>query len=345
MNTKKLGAAALAAALLGRVAVEVANRRRAVRLEKATAVVCGASRGLGRAIALELARRGVKKIGICARREHDLFGVAAELVKMDVQVCAEGCDLSNEADVQRFIGSVEGRLGQIDVLVTNAATITVAPIANTTRADFDEALGSIFHTTLLPVLSVLPMMRARHRGTIAMITSIGARIGVPHLAPYCAAKAAVLGLGESLRAEVANDGVNVLTVVPGLMRTGSHVHAQFKGDHDREYAWFGSSATAPFLSIDADRAARRIVSAIASGRVELSFTPEAHIAPILRTLFPTLWSSILALTARFLPEPPEHAATERREGIDIEETSTSPFVRVVHDRGHDVAERHGQIRH
>jgi NAD(P)-dependent dehydrogenase (short-subunit alcohol dehydrogenase family) len=341
---KKVGAA-VAALALGRVAMEVNNRRRAVRLRGATAVVCGASRGLGRAIAFELGRRGVARIGICARREHDLDGVASELVKMGVHVCAEACDLSRTEEVERFLGSTCARLGQIDVLVTNAATMTLGPVETMSKQDFDDALSSIFYTTLNPVLEVLPSMKQRRRGTIAVITSIGARIGVPHLAPYCAAKAAVMGLAESLRAEVAKDGVHILTVVPGLMRTGSHVHAQIKGDHDLEYAWFGSSATAPVLSIDADRAARRIVSAIARGRAELAFTPEARIAPAVRTLAPGFWSEMIALAARFLPGlPPEHVrANEPREGVDIESTSESRVVQAVRERGREAVEKNAQV--
>ncbi|HVJ93607.1 MAG TPA: SDR family NAD(P)-dependent oxidoreductase [Labilithrix sp.] len=344
MDKKKVGTAALALAL-ARLALEVKQRRRAVRLRGATAIVCGASRGLGRSIALELARRGVTKIGICSRREHDLDSVAAALVKEGVSVCAESCDLSKREDVDRFIGSACARLGPIDVLVTNASTISVGPSAILSKEDFDEAMASIFYTALNPTFAVLPNMRRRGSGTIAMVTSIGGRIGVPHLAPYCAAKFATMGLAESLRAELAADGVHVLTVVPGLMRTGSHVHAQFKGDCEREYAWFGASATAPLISIDADRAARRIVSAIARGDVEVTFTPEARVAPLVREIAPNLFAETMALVARFLPRPPSAPpeTLERREGLDIERTSELPAVQAVRERGNRIAERHAQI--
>lgn len=347
MNTKKLGAAALAVAAAGRLAIEAANRRRAVKLRGATAVVCGASRGLGRAVALELARRGVAKIGICARHEHDLDNVASELVQRGVHVCAEACDLSNQEEAERFIGSACARLGPIDVLVTSAATIAVGPVATWTKEDFEEAMGSIFYTSLHPILAVMPSMRHRRKGSIALVTSIGGRIGVPHLAPYCAAKFATMGLAESLRAELAEDGVHILSVVPGLMRTGSHVHAEFKGDAESEYAWFGMSATAPLISIDADRAARRIVSAIARGQVELAFTPEARLAPLVRTLTPTVWSEIMAAAARFLPRPPvaPSAEAERREGVEIERTSESRAVKIVHERGREAAKKHAQVQH
>jgi short-subunit dehydrogenase len=205
-------------------------------------------------------------------------------------------------------------------------------------------MASTFYTALNPVLAVVPLMRQRRKGTIAFVTSIGARVGVPHLAPYSSAKFATMGLAESLRAELAGDRVHVLTVVPGLMRTGSFVHAEFKGDHDLEYAWFGASANAPLISIDADRAARRIVAAIGRGDVELSFTPEARLAPVVRTLAPSLWAEMMALVARFLPRPPVAfpRAGEKREGVDIEDTSESPVVRAVRTRGRRAVEKHAQ---
>jgi NAD(P)-dependent dehydrogenase (short-subunit alcohol dehydrogenase family) len=307
--------------------------------------VCGASRGLGRAVTLELARRGVRRIAICARTGEDLQPLANRLRAQGITVLAEARDLSDDVQAQQFIESAATLLGPIDVLVTNAATMLVAPVATLTTGDFEEAHASTFKTALHPILAVLPAMRARRRGTIAVVTSIGARVGVPHLAPYSAAKFATMGFAESLRGEVANDGVNVLTVVPGLMRTGSHVHAEVKGDHDLEYSWFGAGAMAPLLSIDADRAARYIVSAIARGDVELAFTPEARIAPILRAIAPGVWAELLALTSRLLlPRAPVGSmqASRRREGAEIERTSRSPLVHAVRDAGTDLKRRHAQ---
>lgn len=343
MKVSRLPFAAVAAGLaLGGIALELASRR--TRIRGSTAVVCGASRGLGRAIALELARRGAKRIAICARHEEDLEGLAADLVLRGIPVVAKRCDLTNRAEVDDFFEEVRSELGAIDVVVTNAATITVGPFAAWTKEDFDEAHASIFESTLNAVLAAAPGMRQRRRGTIAMITSIGAKVGVPHLAPYCAAKFAVMGLAESIRPELALDGVNVLAVVPGLMRTGSHVHAEFKGDHALEYAWFTASATAPVIAIDADRAARRVVGAIARGRAEVAFTPEARIAPVLRALAPRLWTEAMTLIARALPRAPVGStdAQEKREGVTIERESASPVVQAVKKVGRPYAERHEQ---
>jgi NAD(P)-dependent dehydrogenase (short-subunit alcohol dehydrogenase family) len=343
MKVSRLAAAAIGLAL-GGVALQLAGLRKRTKIAGSTAVVCGASRGLGRAIALELARRGAKKIAICARSVEDLDLIGAELVERGVAVVARRCDLTIKSEVDEFFADVQRELGRIDIVVTNAATITVGPFAAWKKYDFDEAYASIFESTLNAILAAAPSMRQQRSGTIAMITSIGAKVGVPHLAPYCSAKFATMGLAESIRPELAIDGVNVLAAAPGLMRTGSHVHAQFKGDHPLEYAWFAAGATAPLFSIDADRAARRIVSAIARGATEVSFTPEGRLAPIIRTLMPNLWNETMTLAARMLPRPPVGSpdAQERKEGVEIEDESDSPAVEAVKKAGRPYAQRHGQ---
>ena len=82
---------------------------------------------------------------------------------------------------------------------------------------------------------------------------------IPHFAPYSASKFALTGFSDAIRTELARDNIQVTTVAPGLMRTGSHVNAKFKGNHDAEFAWFSASAGAPLISMDADRAARKIL--------------------------------------------------------------------------------------
>src|SRR5690606_19367272 len=132
----------------------------------------------------------------------------------------------------------------------------------------------------------LPDMMARGRGHVVMITSIGARIAVPHMAPYTASKHAEAALSRTLRVELARYGIRVLTVFPWLMNTGSPRHATFKGQHRHEYAWFAFADAAPLLSLNAERAARRIVRAIETGRTELVLGLPARIALTVHDLFP-----------------------------------------------------------
>jgi short-subunit dehydrogenase len=246
------------------------------------------------------------------------------------------------AEVDAFVSNVEAHLGPIDVLVANAATMSVGPIEDATHEVFDEAMASIFGTSRNAALAVLPRMRARGRGTIAFITSIGGKIGVPHLAPYSAAKFAEVGFAEALRGEVAKDGIHVLTVIPGLMRTGSNARALFRGQADKEFAWFGASATAPLLSIDADRAARRVVRAIERGDTELVYTLPARIAARTHDLFPGLWAKLTQLGGLLLPRAPRRGGEAEVDGRDVARASSSRAVAFVKKRTERFAQRHTQ---
>lgn len=312
------------------------------KLDGMVAVVCGGSRGLGLAIARRLAAKGCK-VAVCARTQSDVDATCTELaVTHEVVVYGEAVDLRERAAVERFLSNVTTRLGPIDILVANAATISVAPIEALDVTDFEAAWRDIFVTALHPAMAVLPSMRERRAGTLAFITSIGGKIGVPHLAPYSSAKFAEVGFAQALRAEVAKDGIHVLTVVPGLMRTGSPTHADFGGNAEKEYAWFTTSANTPLLSIDADRAAKLIVRAIERDKNEITFTPAARIASRLHDVVPSLFDRFLSIAGRLLPKA--RRRTRILEGARIERGSRRRLVRAASRLNRPFAERHGQLR-
>jgi NAD(P)-dependent dehydrogenase (short-subunit alcohol dehydrogenase family) len=313
------------------------------RLDGKVAVVCGGSRGLGLAVARALASKGCT-VALCARTQSDVDAACTEIARaQEAVVYGETCDLRHRDEVERFLANVTTRLGPIDVLVANAATISVAPIETLDAGDFEDAWRDIFLTALHPAMAVLPSMRERRRGTVAFVTSIGGKIGVPHLAPYSSAKFAEVGFAQALRAEVAKDGIHVLTVVPGLMRTGSPTHAQFGGQASKEYAWFTASANTPLLSIDADRAAKLIVRGIERGAHEVTYTPAARVASRLHDVTPSLFDLFLGIAARLLPR----ARGRRRpklEGRDVETASHSLVIDAIERRNRPFAARFGQSR-
>jgi short-subunit dehydrogenase len=238
---------------------------------------------------------------------------------------------------------VERELGPIDIVVANAATILVAPIETLSPADFDLATREIFGTTVRAALAALPGMQARRSGTIAFITSIGGKLGVPHLAPYSAAKFAAVGFAEALRAEVAKDGVRVLSVFPGLMRTGSHTHALFRGKPERELGWFGAGAVTPLLSVNPERAARRVVRSIMDGDRAITLTPAARLATALHDLAPGIWSTLSALAGRLLPRAPAAGVhDEECDGAELLAKSPSRLLRAIDARTKRLAPRYGQ---
>jgi NAD(P)-dependent dehydrogenase (short-subunit alcohol dehydrogenase family) len=317
----------LLAAGLGVAGAEMARRLRPADLAGQVALVTGGSRGLGLLVARELARAGCK-VAICARFETELERAREILVADGAEVMTVACDVARREQVERMVGAVAARLGPVDVLVNNAGIIQVGPVQNMTLDDFEEAMDVMYWGTVYPTLAVLPRMRERGYGRIANVTSIGGKVAVPHLLPYVSAKFAATGFSEGLSAELSRDGIYVTTICPGLMRTGSFLNAFSKGDKEGEFAWFAISDNLPFLSMDAERAARQIVQSIRRGDRERILTLPADLAARVHGLFPGATTALLSLVNRALPPPVEGDASRAR-GQVVQERLASPVLKSV----------------
>ncbi|HKC72116.1 MAG TPA: SDR family NAD(P)-dependent oxidoreductase [Terriglobales bacterium] len=264
-------------------------------------LITGSSRGLGLALAEEFAAQGARLI-ICARDQRELEIARDRLAAHGAEVLAVTCDVTVQDDVQSLVNEATARFGHIDVLVNNAGVIQVGPLEAQTLTDFQEAMDVMFWGTVYPTLAVLPQMRQRGSGHVANITSIGGKVSVPHLLPYSCAKFAAVGFSEGLRAELARHGIKVTTVVPGLMRTGSHLNAYFKGKNEEEFTWFSLGATLPVAAMSARRAARRIVAAIRRGQAELILSPQAKALAMIHGVAPGTTTDLLGVVNRILPQ-------------------------------------------
>ena len=292
----KIAAAGVAAA-----SVSYALRRyRRIDFSARTVLICGASRGLG----LELARRFAAEranVVLLARDQERLTEAAQELRRYDAAVSTRRCDVTQAEEARRAITSVIDEFKSIDVLVNNAGIIQVGPAENMNRDDYADALAVHFWAPLNLTTEALPYMKGQGSGRIVNITSIGGKVAVPHLAPYVASKFALVGFSEAMRAELIKDGIYVTTVVPGLMRTGSHINAFFKGQHQKEFALFSIANASPLFSTASERAARQIVEACRYGKAELIITPQARLLHLANSLFPNLTAEVLGLISRGLP--------------------------------------------
>jgi NAD(P)-dependent dehydrogenase (short-subunit alcohol dehydrogenase family)/predicted transcriptional regulator len=278
----------------------VLRRGRPYDLQGRVVLVSGGSRGLGFALARALGREGAR-VAICGRDADTLERARRELAAAGADVVALRADVSDPAQVERLVRDVGERLGPVDVLVNNAGTMTVGPIETMTLEDFQEAMQTNFWAAVHATLAVLPGMRARGRGRIVNITSIGGKVSVPHLLPYNASKFALVGLSEGLRAELGRHGIRVTTVVPGLMRTGSPRHASFKGQHRAEYAWFSIADSLPLVSMAAERAARQVVAALRRGDAEVVLSAPARVARVVHGVWPGVVADALGVVNRLLP--------------------------------------------
>jgi len=266
-----------------------------------TVLITGGSRGLGLVLARCFLKEGAR-VAICGRDEETLERARKELEQVGGEVLTLTCDVKDPVQVEAMVAQVQERMGPVEVLVNNAGIIQAGPVEAMTLEDFQEAMDTHLWAPLYMTLAVLPAMKRRGEGRIVNISSIGGRVSIPHLVPYSASKFALVGLSDGMRAELAQDGIKVTTVCPSLMRTGSPQNATFKGAHEKEYAWFFLSDSMPGLSLNAERAGRKIVEACRRGDAEALVGLPAKAAAVVRTLAPNLTAAVLAQVNRWLPQ-------------------------------------------
>jgi short-subunit dehydrogenase len=288
-----IGAAACAANYFMR-------ERRRIGFRDKTVVISGASRGLGLELARGFVREGAKVV-LLAREREELRNVAEEFSRYDDRVSIIECDVRKQEQVRKTVAAIFEQWGAIDVLVNNAGVIQVGPVEHMKLEDFIDAMDVHFWGPLYLLLEIVPHMKRRGQGRVVNITSIGGKVAVPHLLPYVASKFALVGLSEGLRTELLKDGIYVTTVCPGLMRTGSHLNALFKGQHEKEFALFSIANASPLLSTTSERAARKIIEACRYGKAEIFITPQARMLHLVNSLFPGLLAESLSLVSRALP--------------------------------------------
>lgn len=281
-----------------------AGRGRSVR-QRPVALVLGASRGLGFLLARELGTRG-HDLAVVARSVEGLEAARDDLDATGAEVLALPADLSSRPAAESVVETTARHYGRLDVVIAAAGIIQVAPLRALDAQDLADAQDAVFWSAVYPVLAAVTIMRRHGGGRVVIVTSIGGKVPTPRLLPYTAAKFATVGFAEALRTEAGRDGISVTTAVPGLMRTGSTRNALVGGNPEAEFRWFSALAGLPVLSMDAGRAARRIVSAGLAGRPQVVLTPAAKIGVRMHGLAPSLTTRALSLLERALPEPGEH---------------------------------------
>ena len=300
-------------------AARLARTRRAIDFAGRIIVIAGGSRGLGLVLARQLAREGAK-LCLLARDERELDRakrlLEEEFPSADIMTLR--CDVRLKDDVRNAVGQILGRWVAIDALINVAGIIQVGPLENMTLEDFEDAMATHFRGPLHMMLEAIPAMRRRGFGRIVNISSIGGRVGVPHLAPYVASKFALVGLSDAMRAELAPHGIHVTTVSPGLMRTGSPRNAQVKGQHWKEYAWFAIADSIPGLSTSVQNAAHQIIEACRYGDPELTITLPARVAVVANALAPAAMARLLSVGTRVLPGPAGAEGNVARAGRESE---------------------------
>jgi len=323
-----LGMAAGAAAVFA--ASRASRKRHEISFEGRVVVITGGSRGLGLVLARHFAAEGAR-LCLLARDEEELERARGQL-PADAEVLPIRCDIRRRADVRSAMDQLREKWPAVDVLINNAGVIQVGPLEHMTMEDFESAMATHFWGPLHLMFECVPSMRRRSFGRIVNISSIGGKVAVPHMAPYCASKFALVGLSDSVRAELAQYGIRVTTVCPGLMRTGSPLNADIKGQHELEYAWFAISDSTPGVSISAERAARKIIEACRYGDPELTITFPAKLVTRFNHVAPGAMARVMAVANKVLPGPNGAEGDQRRRGRDSESIWTDSFATALTER-------------
>jgi len=305
------------------------------------ALVTGASRGLGLLLARELARHSCPLV-ITARDAAELEAAAGELRATGARVTAVAGDITAPDMPQVLVDAAVEQYGRLDILVSNAGVIQVGPVEDSKLADYETALRIMALAPVRLALTALPVMRRQEHGRIVTITSIGGKVSTPHLLPYGTAKFAAVGFSEGLRAELGRAPIAVTTVVPGLMRTGSHLRAMFTGRREEELTWFGLGASLPLVSMDAERAARQIVEAVRERRPEVILTPLGQIVARAAGLAPGLTAGVLHAVRELVLPPPAGERVPAAPGRALRPALSQPVFDRLTTLGRRAAQRFRQ---
>lgn len=303
------------------------------------ALITGGSKGLGLTIAEELLKAGAKVI-ICARDSNGLFSAQEHLKTYGGQVEGYVCDVGNQSEVDRVICEVVANFGRIDLIFNNAGIITVGSMESLTEREYQKSLDVMYWGIVHTTTSAVPFMKKQGHGQIINITSIGGEISVPHLLSYSAAKFAAVGYSKGCASELRKDNIFVTTIVPGLMRTGSYVNAEFPKDKKEEFKLFSFLASTPGFTLSPQRAVRIILEATKEKKAYQILGLQNKLAIKFSQLFPNTVINLFSVVNRFLP----YSEKEQYErGQSISEKFNDAEFKISHGFGKKAQQRH-QLR-
>ncbi len=219
-----------------------------------TVFITGASSGIGRALAVELGRKGAA-LGLLARRAETLREIAGEVEKAGGRALALPADVRDADAVRHAADELRASFGRVDVVVANAGIVPTTHVLELRPADLAEVMSVNVVGAANSVTAVLPEMVEQGSGQLVAISSLAAYRGLPKSGAYCASKAALSAFFESLRIDLRGTGVDVTIIHPGFIKTP---------------VTEGRAARMPYL-MELDDAVRKIIRAIESRKKSCAF--------------------------------------------------------------------------
>jgi len=268
-----------------------------MRIEGSTAIITGASSGIGRAVARELASKGTNLV-LAARNKGKLKALADEIAPLPGRSFAVPTDVTDRFAVEALVRKTAEEFGAVDILINNAGVGLFAPIADGNLENMQRLFNVNFWGAINCIQAAVPYMQTQQRGHIVNVTSIAARISPPYMGMYSATKFALTAISDSLRSELAGSGIGVSTIYPGLTQTNFMENMTQEVD---------APALPPVVRfVDASVVGNRIAQAIRWGLRDVYISPEDIAAVGLNTIAPQLTDWAMRLFMR----PPARASSD-----------------------------------
>jgi len=244
-------------------------------------LITGASSGIGRAAALQFAKKGANLI-LVARNKDKLNQTSEELKKFNISVLVYECDVSKKSDVEKMAKFILEKHESIDILVNNAGFAIYGPVSKLSIEEIESQMATNYFGMIYCVKNFLPSMITKKSGHIVNVASVAASFGLPGIASYCASKFAMLGFSEGLKHELKGTGVGITVVSPIMVRTNFFDHPSFE-----KMPKYSPTSLSP------ETVANSILKAANSSRLEIIVPSFVRGAVWMKETFPYLINPIL----------------------------------------------------
>lgn len=259
-------------------------------LKNQVVLITGASNGIGRCLAIDLATRGAIVVG-CGRSPERLQATAVALQRSSPLSTTIKCDVGKLDEVRELVTDVLAKFGKIDILINNAGIGMRKPFAETPIEVIEELVRTNYLGVVYCIHEALPSMIARGKGHIVNISSVAGKIGTLNIAGYCASKFALNGLSESLYHEMAPLGINVSVICPGPVRT----------DFNKPFADTLPKAPAS-LVVTPESVSAAVIKAIEGKRFEVVLPRRLALICWVKAMAPNLFRAVAHRSFRHIVE-------------------------------------------
>jgi 3-oxoacyl-[acyl-carrier protein] reductase len=247
-----------------------------------TAIVTGASRGIGRAIAIELAKQGIKRLILVARDRQRLAEVATEIKPLGVEVITLALDLTQPVSTHIAIAQAWRSYGPIQLLINCAGVAHQAPFLQSQLPKVEEEISLNLMGMFTITRLIARRMAAQQEGTIVNVSSLMGKVAAPTMATYSATKFAILGFSQALRTELAPYNIKVIALLPSLTSTDMARNLQL-------FRWV--------MPMTPERVARSLIRGLEKDASEILVGWQSHLAVLCQRIFPWLLEKILLMAA------------------------------------------------